>query len=286
MRRGAAVAASVASVAVASVALAARSGTHGLWHESTEWKGQIIRKNLASACRRDHWEELDQATAQGDTRVMGVFAEPSVDGWPDARQLDELLDEARVRKDARTRNDLHIALLYARSSNISEQEAQEYPPRELLDQLQKSILKTRLLLQRLEGLAYTRNIGWEIHSLESEVVKGLSLLVPGKHSEPPKMPDRMIIGINMQNLLRAWQDSVKKIPRRKRGKPERRGELAIVFYALEFFCRHSARKPSNDPKNPFPVFAERFYETITGTEPRNLDWQIRQVLKERLRAGD
>jgi len=225
----------------------------------------------------------------GVRNVMGVSAEPSVDGWPSASQIDDLLDVAGVGKNATTQCDLAIALSYARSAYMSEQPTQKRPTPELLHQLQKSILKTRALLARLKKYSHTENISWEVHPLDTGIVKAMpfqSFQSLANLGQAPIIPDATVIGIDMQKLLLAWHDNVRRLPRRKRGQPVRQAEGEIVFYAAEFFCRHSARKPSNDAKNPFPAFAEIFYETVTGTESPNLDWQIRLELKNRRRAGD
>jgi hypothetical protein len=189
---------------------------------------------------------------------MAVSTDLSVAGLPDARQIDDLLDVAGVTKNARTRCDLLIAFSYARSAYASVQQAQKRPSPELLDQLQTSILKTRRLVERLEKDAYTSDIGWEVHRLETGVVKAISFAVLGKHRESQTVPDTTFVAINMQNLLRAWHDKVTKVPRRKRGQPVRQAEEAIVFYAAEFFRRHSARKPSNDVKIHFALLPGDF----------------------------
>ena len=51
--------------------------------------------------------------------------------------------------------------------------------------------------------------------------------------------------------------------------------------ADSFFRAHSLVKPSNDENNPFRLFAERFFEAATSTEPLNLEWQVRQVLRDK-----
>src|SRR5260370_670364 len=81
---------------------------------------------------------------------MAASAESNVDGWPSVRQIDDLLDVAGVTKNATTRSDLVIALSYARSAYVSEQQAQKQPTPALLRQLQTSILRTRALLARLK----------------------------------------------------------------------------------------------------------------------------------------
>jgi hypothetical protein len=212
---------------------------------------------------------------------MAASAESNVDGWPSVRQIDDLLDVAGMTKNATTRSDLVIALSYARSAYVSEQQAQKQPTPALLRQLQTSILRTRALLARLKKYSYTENIGWEVHPLETGIVKAIPFQSLGNIRQPAMIPDTTVIGIDMQKLLLAWHDNVKSLPARMRGQPARRAEEAVVSYAAAFFCRHSARKPSNDVKNPFRAFAQGFCETVTGTEPRNLDWQIRQELKTR-----
>jgi hypothetical protein len=217
---------------------------------------------------------------------MAVSTELSADGLPDARRIDNLLEVAGVTKNAATQCDLVIALACGRSAYASEQQAHKQPTPELVHQLQTSILKTRALLERLKKYPYAGNIGWEVHPLETGIVKALAFQSLRNLGQAPLIPETTVIGIDMQKLLLAWHDNIKRLPRRKRGQPDRRAEGAIVFYAAEFFCRHSARKPSNDVKNPFRAFARRFCGAVTGTEPGNLDWQIRQELKNRRRAGD
>jgi hypothetical protein len=217
---------------------------------------------------------------------MAASLESNVDGWPSVRQIDDLLNVASMTKNATTRSDLVIALSYARSAYVSEQQAQKQPTPALLRRLQTSILRTRALLAKLKKYSYTENIGWEVHPLETGIVKAIPFQSLVNPEQAPMIPDATVIGIDMQKLLLAWHGNVRRLPRRKRGQPERRAEGTVVFYAAEFFCRHSARQPSNDAKNLFPAFAERFYETVTGTESPNLDWQIRQELKNRRRAGD
>jgi hypothetical protein len=200
-----------------------------------------------------------------------------VDDFPDARQIDDLLEEAGVTKNAITQSDLTIALWCARSAYACEEQAQKQPTSEPLRQLQTNIRRTRASLAKLKKYS---EITWELHRLETEIVKAIPFQSLGNLGQAPMIPDTTVIGIDMGKLLLAWHDKVKRLPRRKRGQP-RRAEGAIVFYAAEFFCRHSDRKPSNDVKNPFRAFARRFCEIVTETEPRNLDWQIRQELKNR-----
>jgi hypothetical protein len=67
----------------------------------------------------------------------------------------------------------------------------------------------------------------------------------------------------------------------KRGNPGKAGKLQVVQIAADFFRAHSSVEPSADEKNPFRDFAERFFEAATSTEPLNLEWQVRQVLRDK-----
>ena len=81
--------------------------------------------------------------------------------------------------------------------------------------------------------------------------------------------------MNIEPLLRATLLAAR---RRRRGRGNRKlGKEAVVFYAEGYFRRHSHKKPSTDPKNPFHGFAQRFYEVVTKTEPGSLDRQMRSV---------
>jgi len=196
------------------------------------------------------------------------------------RELDDLLEIAGITRNVeRARSDLVITLWSARSANASEQEAQNRPPPDLLEKLERSITKTRRLLARAKKHSFTKDIGFQVHRLETDVVKAVSFGTLGKHKEFPTIPDdRTVVMIDIENLLHAWHDSVEKTQRKKRGRPSEQDKTAIVQHALEFFGKHSLKKPSTDPSNPFTGFAEEFYKAVTK-KPGGLDRQIRKVLK-------
>ena len=100
----------------------------------------------------------------------------------------------------------------------------------------------------------------------------------------PTTADGMTAAINIEPLLRA-RAPLLAARRRRRGRGNRKlGKEAVVFYAEQYFRRHSPKKPSTDAKNPFHEFVERFYEVVTKTEPDSLDRQMRSVFAAR-RSG-
>jgi hypothetical protein len=121
-----------------------------------------------------------------------------------------------------------------------------------------------------------------------EMIRGRALELP-LH---PSISDQEIIfptfdgvtaAINIEPLLRATLIYARR-RRRGRGGPKKLSKEAAVFYAEQYFRRHSSKKPSTDPANPFHEFAERFYEVVAKTEPGGLDRQLRRVLAAR-RSG-
>jgi hypothetical protein len=70
----------------------------------------------------------------------------------DKRQMDDLLDAAGARRNARVRADLEIALFFARTAGVLEQEAQNRAPPKLFKQLEQSITRTRNLLTNFCGM--------------------------------------------------------------------------------------------------------------------------------------
>jgi hypothetical protein len=95
--------------------------------------------------------------------------------------------------------------------------------------------------------------------------------------------DGQVATMNIEPLLRATLLAAR---RERRGRGNRKlGKEAVVFYAEGYFRRHSPKKPSTDPRNPFHEFAERFYEVVTKeTEPGGLDRQMRRIFSAK-RSG-
>jgi hypothetical protein len=204
----------------------------------------------------------------------------------DLEDLPPLLETAGIPTNISTVHDLYLAKCYARHAHTSAQEHQNQPMKKLLDQLDTRVARMLGYLRRVKKHV-TKNIGFQIHPLESDPFKGnifkaIPMLHLGKHKEIPTIPEGAIIFVDIEKLLCDWQSDIRKLLRttRGRGKPKRQDKYDIVFYAAEFFCKHSILKLSNDANNPFHAFAEQFYETVTGTRPtRSLDWQIRKALK-------
>src|SRR5262245_58015834 len=126
-----------------------------------------------------------------------------------------------------------------------------------------------------------RNIGFVSEQL------GRGIVAPAGHGLPlnPTISDEdlifprfegdgKVVAINVEPLLRATLFDARR-RRRGRGRPKKLGKEAVVFYAEQYFRRYSPKKPSTDPKNRF-LFAERFYEVVTKTEPDSLERQMRR----------
>ena len=188
--------------------------------------------------------------------------------------LNKLLDAAKVKKNDTTRSDLLIALRYARNAIASEHAV----PAKLLKDLARSIKKTSLLLKK--ALNHKSSIGQQMHKDGDGVVAAMSVSELGKRVVSPAIPaGDILVAITIQNLLEAWHKGIQNMPRRKRERPKEQNKTNVVFFAKEFFCRHSEVAPSNDTRNPFSDFACSFYKVVTGTEPdSSLAWQIREVL--------
>jgi hypothetical protein len=163
------------------------------------------------------------------------------------------------------------------------------PSSKEIQQLEESIEKTRMLLRRIRNYDDWRNIGFVTQQVGRGVV---TLSVAEGLPRNPTISDQelifphfdgKVVGINIEPLLRATLLYARR-RRRSRGGPKNLAKEAVVFYAEQYFHRHSPKEPSTDPKNPFREFVERFYEVVTKTEPDSLDRQIRNVLAAR-RSG-
>ena len=65
----------------------------------------------------------------------------------------------------------------------------------------------------------------------------------------------------------------------RRGQPAKEDKSIIVWLALDFYREHGSRKPSANPTNPFPKFAECFYRAVKGKEVEgSLDYYIRRAI--------
>jgi len=152
-----------------------------------------------------------------------------------------------------------------------------------------------MLIAKLGKYPNTRDIAFEEHPIgtgiadavtfQETIEKGRNLRIsrqPWVDKGTPRISaDHVVVGINVENLLRAFLVNVGKAhKKRKRGQPERTDKLSVVFYAVDFFRAFSATEPTTDERNPFRAFAERFFEIATGSEPLSLEWQVRQILDD------
>jgi hypothetical protein len=183
-------------------------------------------------------------------------------------------------KSPQSRRDLVNALQLARSSYDDEPERgfRQRPSSKRIDQLERTIKKTRALLLDIRKYAECHNIGFAM--LDRGVVAAATQVLP----QIPGVSDQELgfppVVINIEPLLRTTLLQARR-RRRSPGGPENLSKEAVVFYAERYFRQHSARKPSTDPKNPFHEFKERFYETVTKIKPDSLDRQTRKVLAVR-----
>ena len=215
-----------------------------------------------------------------------------------APYIDELLKAAHVAGSPDTRSDLELALKWAHHScGVARTARTERAPPKLLEQLERRVAKTIELIGKLEKYPASRDIGFVMHAVGSEIVDAApvrEMILEGRNLRIsrrrwtdrglPRIPlDGMLVGVNVGNLLLAFQAHARKLRLRnkKRGQPKKEDKLAIVSYAANFFSTHSPHKLSTDVQNPFRNFAERFYEAVSGTEiePEALGWQIREAVR-------
>src|SRR6516165_8810818 len=209
--------------------------------------------------------------------------------YPEQR-IDELLELAGADTNPQSRRDFVNVLQLAQMAWEDEKNtsSRRRPSPKQIQQLEASIEKTRMLLTQIREYDDFRNIGFVTQQIGRGVVappaQGLPRN-PAISDEELIFPhcDGPVVAINIEPLLRATSLYARR-RRRGRGGPKNLEKEAVVFYAEWFFRRHSPKKPSADPKNPFHEFAERFYQVVTKTEPGGLDRQIRKVLAAR-RSG-
>jgi hypothetical protein len=214
-----------------------------------------------------------------------------VDSFPDP--IGDLLDLAGISKTPETRSELDEALDIARGAYDFERQKQA--PSDLFEQLDASIGRTLMLIAKLGKYPRTRDIAFEQHPIGTGIADATTTretIEEGRNLRVSRRPwvnkgpfnismDDVVVGINVENLLRAFRVSVGKArgkKKRGRGHPKRTDKLSVVLYAADFFRAYSATKPSTDGNNPFRLFVERFFEVATDTKAPNLEWQVRQAL--------
>src|SRR5262249_47836933 len=86
-----------------------------------------------------------------------------MDSVPDS--IGELLDLARIAKTPETRSKLGQALEIARGAYEYERQCQERAPSDLFEQLDASIRKTLMLIEKLGKYPDTRDIAFDMHPI-------------------------------------------------------------------------------------------------------------------------
>ena len=202
----------------------------------------------------------------------------------------ELLELAGAENSAQSRRDLLNALQLAQMSYEDEvgTSSRQRPPSKQIEQFEKSLEKTGALLRHIRRYDDFRNVGF----VTQQIGRGVVAVGPEELPRNPSISDQELVfpkfdgrvaTMNIEPLLRATLLAARK-RRRGRGGPKNLGKESVVFYAEQYFRRHSPKEPSTNPTNPFHPFVDRFYEVVTKTEPRGLDRQIRKVLAAR-RSG-
>lgn len=200
--------------------------------------------------------------------------------------IEEMLAEAGVGNDPKARAHLNISLNVARALHLGPLR-REAPPTQLLKQLARSISKTDELLAKLEKHPHWRDIGFQMHGVGEGVVEvkmvdemkwGPALELPrdpASHDRGPKIiKSGRIAGVHVRAVLWDLRDEiVRPLKTLRRGNPGAESKDAILFYANDYFQRHSKKKLSQR-------FLELFCEHVTGTEA-SLEWQVRKVRKSR-----
>src|SRR5262249_42672209 len=235
-----------------------------------------------------------RATAENEGDETGPYIkERLIDaGYTYPEQcIDELLELAGADAGPESRTDLLNALQLAQMTHEEEEElsCRERPSSKQIQQLEDSIEKTRMLLTQIREYDNFRNMRVVTHEIGRGVLASPAQVLPRNPSisdEELILPhcDGQLAAMNIEPLLRATLLDARRRRRRGRRRPRKVGKEAVVFYAEEYFHRHSPDKPSTDLKNRFREFAERFYEVVTKTKPGGLDRQIQRVLAVR-RSG-
>jgi hypothetical protein len=206
-------------------------------------------------------------------------------GFPE-HCIDELLELVPgAENTSQSRSELVIALQFARMFYEGErdEEEREQASSKQIEQFEKSIEKTCVLLRRIRGYDDFRNIGFVTQQI------GRSVVAPPAQGLPrnPSISDQELVlprvdgkvaTMNIEPLLRATLLDARR-RRRGRGAPGKLGKEAVVFYAADYFRKHSPKEPSTDPANPFHPFLERFYQVVTKTKPSGFDRQMRKIFR-------
>jgi hypothetical protein len=167
-------------------------------------------------------------------------------------------------------------------------------PRELFDDVGKSINKTLKLLHRLEKYPDWRDVcfrtyisgdGIAVSVTQSELFDGklrLPRKPPLQDGIPKTHPSDTLIAVNAKAVLDGLRIALTTGGLKpRRGQPEKVDKSTCVVCAKNFFDHHSRHKASTHPESAFAKFCELFYGRVTGSapEPGALAWHVRKALK-------
>src|SRR6516165_1648525 len=201
------------------------------------------------------------------------------------REMTGLLELAGANTNPQSRRDLVNVLKLAQMAWEDEKStsSRRRPSPKQIQQLEASIEKTRMLLTQIREYDDFRNIGFVTQQIGRGVVAPPAQGLPRNPAISdqelifPKI-DGQVVGMNIEPLLRATLLATRRI-RRGRGGPKNLAKESVVFYAADYFRKHSPKEPSTDPANPFHPFVERFYEVVTKTKPSGFDRQMRKIFR-------
>jgi hypothetical protein len=173
--------------------------------------------------------------------------------------------------------------------------SREKPPADLFKQTRNHLRQTITLLERLEKYADWRGVCCEYYVAGAGIAevattrelfeKGIELPRHPKieHNALPKLPaNGRMVAVNVKEVLRSIGS---KIERRRekstRGGQQKKDQAERIYYAKQFFDRHSPHGPSTNPDGKFAQFCELFFCAVSGTTVKTggLDWRIREALK-------
>ena len=212
--------------------------------------------------------------------------------------LDNLLNSARAKKTDETRN----ALLFARyeTQRIEDRQNRKLAPKRLLDTvrgLERSIARTLELLEELKRYRgpdtprwnfdspaqrsielVSDDIGMQAHYSGSGVVDILQM--PSSSAKLEVFSDAIhgAVLIRMSELLQAWRECVKRVPRTRNSRPPDPKTNQIVRLALGFCHQYSVEKLT---RRDLRKFVTEFHKFVTGNKPSSgLSFHIEKVLNE------
>jgi hypothetical protein len=184
------------------------------------------------------------------------------------RDLNGVLNSGKILQNAKNRAELLISL----NQTSAAIRVDPLAPIGLIEELQEGIKKISDLLPKLEKYRYASDfITNQAFKVDAGVVGVLPVL-------PLIGPIDGAAFVRMQELLRAWQSNLKKLPTTDPSRPDDDVKHGIVSHAHQFFRAHSAKEPSAYPKGPFSNFAVSYCKWVTGKDCQSLGWHIRKVL--------